>query len=78
MRQILTKRLSVNGIIIFDHYDRYRDFQRDVSGWIADGSLKYREDIVDGLDNTVEAFQGLMEGRNFGKLIVRVSDDPTG
>ena len=77
MRQILTKRLSINGIIIFDHYDRYRDFQRDVSGWIADGSLKYREDIVDGLDNTVEAFQGLMEGRNFGKLIVRVSADPT-
>lgn len=77
MRQILTKRLSVNGIIIFDHYDRYRDFQTDVSGWIADGSLKYREDIVDGLDNAIEAFQGLMEGRNFGKLIVRVSDDPT-
>lgn len=77
MRQILTKRLSINGIIIFDHYDRYRDFQRDVSGWIADGSLKYREDIIDGLENTVEAFQGLMEGRNFGKLIVRVSEDPT-
>ncbi len=77
MRQILVKRLSINGIIIFDHYDRFRDFQRDVSGWIADGSLKYREDIVDGLDNTIEAFQGLMTGRNFGKLIVRVSDDPT-
>lgn len=77
MRQILTKRLSINGIIIFDHYDRYRDFQRDVSGWIADGSLKYREDIVDGLENAVEAFQGLMQGRNFGKLIVRVSEDPT-
>lgn len=77
MRQILVKRLSINGIIIFDHYDRFRDFQRDVSGWIADGSLKYREDIVDGLENTIEAFQGLMTGRNFGKLIVRVSDDPT-
>lgn len=77
MRQILVKRLSINGIIIFDHYDRFRDFQRDVSGWIADGSLKYREDIVDGLDSTIEAFQGLMTGRNFGKLIVRVSDDPT-
>ncbi len=77
MRLILTKRLSVNGMIIFDHYDRYRDFYRDVSGWIADGSLKYREDMVEGLDNTVEAFQGLLEGRNFGKLVVRVSDDPT-
>jgi len=77
MRQILTKRLTVSGFIIFDHYDRRGDFQRDVSGWIRDGSLKYREDVVEGLDNAVAAFQGLLEGRNFGKLVVKVSDDPT-
>ncbi len=77
MRQVLTKRLVISGFIIFDHYDRHRDFIRDVGGWIRDGKLKYREDIVDGLDNAVEAFQGLMDGRNFGKLVVRVSEDPT-
>lgn len=77
MRQVLTKRLTISGFIIFDHRDRFRDFQRDMSGWLREGRVKYREDIVDGLDNTIEAFQGLLEGRNFGKLVVRVSDDPT-
>ncbi len=41
------------------------------------GELKYREDIVDGLDRTPEAFVGLLQGRNFGKLVVKLGDDPT-
>mgnify|MGYP003661009929 FL=1 len=50
---------------------------KDVSGWIRDGKLKYREDIVKGLENAPEAFIGLLQGKNFGKLLVQVSDDPT-
>ena len=41
------------------------------------GKLKYREDIVKGIDNAPEAFIGLLKGKNFGKLLVQVSDDPT-
>lgn len=73
---INTKRLLVQGFTQRDfgstHYER---FQTDVSGWLADGHLKYREDIVDGIENAVDAFFGLLEGKNFGKLIVKVSDD---
>jgi NADPH-dependent curcumin reductase len=49
------------------------DFRlREVGAGIADGRIRYREDIVDGLENAPEAFIGMLEGRNFGKLIVRV------
>jgi NADPH-dependent curcumin reductase len=77
MRGVLTKRLTVQGFIIFDHEHRWDDFHADMSAWIRDGSVKYREDIVAGLENAPAAFQGLLQGRNFGKLIVRVGDDPT-
>lgn len=77
MRGILTKRLTIQGFIIFDHQHRWQDFQQDMCAWIRDGRVKYREDFVDGLENAPAAFQGLLQGRNFGKLIVRVGDDPT-
>lgn len=72
MRAILTRRLKMQGLIIFDHNDRHDAFQAEVSGWIRDGKLKYREDVVEGLAQAPEAFIGLLEGRNFGKLLVRV------
>lgn len=78
MRIILTRRLTVRGFIIFDHHHRIPDFTRDVSGWLQEGRIVYREDIVDGIDNTVDAFLGLLRGENFGKLVVKISDDPTG
>jgi NADPH-dependent curcumin reductase CurA len=77
MRSILTKRLTIQGFIIFDHAHRWDAFQEDMSAWIRDGRIKYREDFVDGLENAPAAFRGLLEGRNFGKLIVRVGDDPS-
>ena len=73
----LVRRLTIRGFIVFDHADRESDFLRDMGGWIRSGELKYREDVVDGLDNAVRAFLGLLRGENFGKLLVRVSDDPT-
>ena len=73
----LVRRITFRGFIVFDHMDRLPDFLRDVSEWVRDGSIKYREDVVDGLENAVSAFQGLLRGKNFGKLLVRVSDDPT-
>ena len=73
----LIRRLMIRGFIVFDHGAREGDFLRDVGGWIRSGELTYREDIVDGIENAVAAFQGLLRGENFGKLLVRVSDDPT-
>jgi NADPH-dependent curcumin reductase len=72
-RAVLTKRLTVRGFIIIDHHGRFGDFLRDVSAWQRDGRVKYREDIVDGLEHAPEAFIGLLQGHNFGKLIVRVA-----
>ncbi|TAM96572.1 MAG: NADP-dependent oxidoreductase, partial [Rhizobiaceae bacterium] len=78
MGLVLTKRLSVRGFIQFDHLDRTVDFRRDMSGWIRGGKVRYREDVVQGIDNTVEAFRGLLTGRNRGKLIVQFGPDQIG
>ncbi|MBN0252314.1 zinc-binding dehydrogenase, partial [Pseudomonas aeruginosa] len=76
MGTILRKRIKVQGFIIFDDYGhRYDEFQRDMSKWFADGLIHYREERVDGLENAPEAFFGLLQGRNFGKLVVRVGAD---
>ncbi|WP_353149957.1 NADP-dependent oxidoreductase [Pollutimonas bauzanensis] len=76
MRTVLTKRLKIQGFIIFDDYaPRYDEFARDMAAWIASGQIKYREDMVEGLENAPQAFIGLMQGKNFGKLVIRVGAD---
>ena len=75
-RNILTKRLKIQGFIIFDFYaDHYSKFISQMSKWVTAGQIKFREDIVMGLENAPQAFIGLLEGKNFGKLIVRLSDE---
>jgi NADPH-dependent curcumin reductase CurA len=76
MRAMLVKRISMQGFIIFDDYAAHMPrFLEEVQGWVRNGWIKYREDIVDGLENAPQAFLGLLEGRNFGKLLVRVGAD---
>jgi NADPH-dependent curcumin reductase len=76
MRAMLVKRISMQGFIIFDDYAAHMPrFLEEVQGWVRSGWIKYREDIVDGLENAPQAFLGLLEGRNFGKLLVRVGAD---
>ncbi len=75
LRQILTKRLTLRGFIVRDFAPG--DFQTEVGGWIRDGRLRYREDVRDGLENAPAAFIGLLDGENFGKLLIRVGPDPT-
>jgi hypothetical protein len=77
MGETLRKRITIRGFIISDHQDREPDFLREVGKWVASGTLRYREDIVEGLENAPEAFRGLLEGRNFGKLVIQVADDPS-
>ncbi len=74
MRALLTKRLRIQGFIVFDFAQQTPDFLREASGWIREGKLKYREDIVEGLENAPSAFAGLLRGANFGKLLIKVSD----
>jgi hypothetical protein len=73
LRATLTKRLTIRGFIVWDFAHLQDDFLREVAGWISSGRIKYREDIVEGLDSAPQAFIGLLKGRNFGKLLVRVS-----
>ena len=75
-RTLLTKRARIQGFIVFDDYgDRQPEFVSAMAPWVRDGKVKFREDIVDGLEQAPEAFIGLLEGRNFGKLVVRVAQD---
>jgi NADPH-dependent curcumin reductase CurA len=76
MRTVLTKRLKIQGFIIFDDYaHRYDEFARDMQQWLANGQIHYRKDLVDGLESAPQAFIGLLEGKNFGKLVIRVGAD---
>ena len=72
-RAILTKRLTLRGFIVTDFAARHADFLRDVSAWLKERRIKYREDVVDGLEKAPRALIGLLRGENFGKLLVRVS-----
>jgi NADPH-dependent curcumin reductase CurA len=71
---ILRKRLLVRGFIVRDFAAKQGDFLRDMAAWIREGKVKYREDIVDGLEKAPQAFLGLLEGKNFGKLVVKVAE----
>jgi NADPH-dependent curcumin reductase CurA len=73
MRAILTKSLTVRGFINYDFAaEHFPAFLREVGAGIADGRIRYREDFVDGLEKAPQAFIGMLEGQNFGKLLVRV------
>ena len=73
----IVRRFTWRGFVVGDHKHRFAAFHSDVAGWIAEGKVAWREDVADGLENAVAAFQGLLEGRNFGKQLVRVAPDPT-
>lgn len=72
MRLILTKRLRIQGFIVWDFNAQYGEFLREMGAWVREGKLKYREDVVDGLEKAPEAFIGMLRGDNFGKVVVRV------
>ncbi len=73
MRDILVKRLTFRGFIVWDFASQEKEALQQLANWINQGKLHYLENIVDGLENAPEAFIGLFDGKNFGKLIVRVN-----
>jgi NADPH-dependent curcumin reductase len=73
---LLRKRILMQGFIIFDDYgSRWPEFAGAMREWVLDGRVKAREDIVFGLENTPEAFIGLLQGHNFGKLVIQVAHE---
>jgi NADPH-dependent curcumin reductase CurA len=72
---IVTKRLTMRGFIITDHYDRYREFLAQMGPWVREGKVRYRETIVDGIESAPRAFLGLLGGENIGKMLVKVGPD---
>ena len=74
---VVRKRLKIQGFIVSDQRHRYDEFRTMVAPLVKSGGIKYREDIVDGIDAAPEAFIGLLQGHNFGKLLVRLAPDPT-
>ncbi len=76
MRTVLTKRIKIQGFIIFEDYaSRYEEFAQDMKAWLASGQIKYREDLIEGLENAPDAFIGMLVGKNFGKVVIRVGND---
>jgi len=73
LERILLFRMRIEGIFVFDHAALESEFRREVSAWVADGRVKFREDIVDALDAAPEALINVLNGRNKGKLLVRVN-----
>lgn len=72
MRAILSNRLTLRGFIVRDFASQAEEFRREVGNWLRAGRIKYREDVVEGLENAPEAFIGMLKGRNFGKMLVRM------
>ncbi len=77
LRPLLVQRAMIKGFIVSDHNDRAPAFFQEVAPLVMAGRIKFREDIVDGIENAPAAFIGLLAGKNFGKLMVKVSPDPT-
>jgi len=69
---VVTKRLRMEGFIVSDHYDRLPAFVTEVAPWVRDGTVRYRETVVEGIEHAPEAFIGLLAGENVGKMLVKV------
>jgi len=70
---VLRRRITIQGFIIFDHYRRFPAFVRDMREWLRAGRVRYREEVIEGLESAPRGLIGLLEGENFGKRVVRVS-----
>ena len=73
---VVTKRLRMEGFIVSDHADRFPAFLAEVAPLVAEGTIRHRETIVDGIEQAPEAFIGMLEGANVGKMLVRVGPEP--
>ena len=71
----ITNRLGLHGFIVRDHYDMLNEFHCLMIKWINEGKIKWKETIVEGLENDPDAFIGLFNGENFGKMLVKIGTE---
>ena len=69
---VFRKRVRIEGLIVYDKPERFAEWRALAAPWVAEGSLKYKEDVVEGLENAPGALAGILAGKNFGKLVVRI------
>jgi len=72
MAHVLVKRLIIRGFLIFDHENEINDFEKDMTKWISEGKIKFKETIYEGIENAPKAFIDLLNGKNIGKMIVKI------
>jgi NADPH-dependent curcumin reductase CurA len=70
---ITTKRLTMKGLMVFDWLDRQAEFRQEVGGYFQEGKLKHKETVLEGIDHAVDAFLGLFQGQNIGKMVVKLA-----
>jgi hypothetical protein len=73
---VVGKRVLIQGFIVSDKPEKLAEWRTLAAPWVADGTLAYREDVHEGLEQAPEALAAILGGANFGKLLVRVGDDP--
>lgn len=73
-RSLLVNRMHAQGFIISDHWDKFPAFLKDVGPMVADGRIKFTEDVAEGLETMPATFMSMLKGGNFGKQIVKVRD----
>ena len=73
---VVAKRVRIEGLIVSDKPERFAEWRALAAPWVADGSLRFRETVVDGLENAPDALAQVLRGGNFGKMLVRVGADP--
>ena len=71
---VIMKKLTMRGFIVSDHFDKLEEFITDMGAWIAEGKIKWKETIVEGIENAPDAFIGLFKGENFGKMLVKMAE----
>ena len=73
----ITNRLKLQGFIVRDYYDMLNEFYASMAKWVSEGKIKWKETVVEGIENAPKAFLGLFQGENFGKMLVKIGSDPT-
>ena len=71
--QLIVKQARMEGFLVFQFADRYEAALQQLSAWLRQGKIRYREDVVEGIENTPRAFIGMLEGRNLGKQLVKLA-----
>ena len=72
LAHVLVKRLTIKGFLIFDHVDDRENFENDMKNWISNDKIKWKETVVQGIENAPQAFLDLLKGKNIGKMLVKI------